>query len=40
MLKKTSFIALLLCFPFILYAQDNIDLTKQVIERFNKKGGR
>ena len=24
----------------VLYAQDNIDLTKQVIERFNKKGGR
>jgi outer membrane protein len=24
----------------VLYAQDNIDLTKQVIDRFNKKGGR
>ena len=24
----------------VLYAQENIDLTKQVIERFNKKGGR
>ena len=24
----------------VLYAQENVDLTKQVIDRFNKKGGR
>ncbi len=24
----------------VLYAQDNVDLTKQVIDRFNKRGGR
>ena len=24
----------------VLYAQDNVDLTKQVIDRFNKQGGR